>query len=453
MLPVQILHLLDSHARELLLRVPPVALLVVILHPEQHQRRHNQHTAARSEVEPVANVVVGRVRRQEAPRRDEAADVAHHDVEADGGAAGRVRHDVGADLAVADRAEAEERGGDEEGGAVAHAGVGRGQEHDVADHGHGRAGDEEDLAAVNLPRDEGQEEGEEAADDVGRDRVELLHDEGLARVDGADDGRGEEGEALDRDVVEQEDERGRQRYGRHHAQPQLLLVHVVEHDRLADALGADAALGHLALLGGQPAGRGGAVGEGQERDKSQAAGDDAFNDKDHAPRRDGADVVERQDGRGEQTAKGTGHGRHDDEEGQAEGELGAAVEAGEVVADSGEHAGLEHAEEEAHAGGLGKVVDKGRGQRDGAEAERDAGEPPSGAKVLAGDVGGDLKDDVRDVKDGEEGIVVVAGQAQVLFEAGDLGVACVPVLVVGDKTGPAAALDIPMLARSMKQKR
>ena len=81
MLPIQILHLLLRHARELLLGIPALTLLVVRLHPQQRERGHNQHGAAARQVEPVADRVVGPIVGQVAPCGDEAADVAHHDWE------------------------------------------------------------------------------------------------------------------------------------------------------------------------------------------------------------------------------------------------------------------------------------------------------------------------------------------------------------------------------------
>src|SRR4051812_13982754 len=95
MLPIQILHLLLRHTRELLLYAPPLTLLIIERHPQQRQRRHNQHRPRGSKVQPVTNRVIWPVPRQERPGGDESTDVAHHDVEPDGRTAGRVRHNVG----------------------------------------------------------------------------------------------------------------------------------------------------------------------------------------------------------------------------------------------------------------------------------------------------------------------------------------------------------------------
>ena len=184
-------------------------LLVVGRHPEQEEQGEDEDGQGGAEIEAVADVVIRRVGGQEGPRGDQATDVAEHDIGADGGGAGGVGDDVGGDVGVAEGAEGEGAAGDEEGGGVADAGVGAGQEHDVASRHQRAADDEEDEAAVELPAEEGEEHGEEAADDVGRHRLQLLRDDAGFGVDGLDDGRGEEGEALDRDVVEEEDEGGR----------------------------------------------------------------------------------------------------------------------------------------------------------------------------------------------------------------------------------------------------
>jgi hypothetical protein len=56
-------------------------------------------------------------------------------------------------------------------------------------------------AAVEAPGEEGEEDGEEGADYVGWDGVELLGDGGGGGVDCLDYGGGEEGETLDGYIV------------------------------------------------------------------------------------------------------------------------------------------------------------------------------------------------------------------------------------------------------------
>jgi hypothetical protein len=64
----------------------------------------------------------------------EASDVAKHDIRADGSRPSRIGQDVRGNLGVAQGAEGEGAGGDEEGRAVADLRVLGGEEHDVADH-------------------------------------------------------------------------------------------------------------------------------------------------------------------------------------------------------------------------------------------------------------------------------------------------------------------------------
>lgn len=68
-----------------------------------------------------------------------------------------------------------------------------GEEHDVAGHCQGGGDDDEDGAAVEFPGEEVEEDGEEGADDVGGDCVELLGDYRVVGVDCCDDCGGELG--------------------------------------------------------------------------------------------------------------------------------------------------------------------------------------------------------------------------------------------------------------------
>lgn len=162
------------------------------------------------------------------------------------------------------------------------------------------------MSPVESGAEEGNEEGEEAAYDVRGDGEELLHDGALVGVDGGDDGRGEESEALDGDVVEEEDERGGERDGGHDTQPEFLLVDAVEDFGLADALGLDTGDGQVALLLGKPGGGRGAVSQGEEGDEGEADCDDAFDGEDHAPACEAAEGLEGEDARGEEATEGAG---------------------------------------------------------------------------------------------------------------------------------------------------
>lgn len=66
---------------------------------------------------------------------------------------------------------------------------------------------------------------------------------------------------------------------------------------------------------------------------------------------------------------------------------------------------------------MGEGVDKGECYREDAETERDAGDEPAGTDPFAANVRRDFEDDIGDVKDGEEGVVVVALETEVIFES------------------------------------
>lgn len=423
-LPVQVLDLLQAEAGELAVDIPLLPTLVVGEHPEEEGDGEDEDGGGGGEVEAVADVVVGPVERQERPGRDEAADVAEHDVGADGGRAGGVGDDVGGDLGVAEGAEGEGAAGDEERRAVPDLRVRADEEHDVADHHEGGADDEEDVAAVEPPAEEREEDGEEGADDVRGHGVELLGDDGGLGVDRPDDGGGEEGEALDGDVVEEEDEGGGEGDGAEDAAEDLDGVELVQHLGGGDTLRLDPGDGEILLRLGEPLGGLGPVGQGDERDEGEDAGDDALDGEDHPPPVKAAEVGELQDAGGQETAERAGERGHDDVEGQSEGQLAPPVPPGQVVRDARQHAGLEDAEQEADAGSAVDVGDESGADGADAEPERDGGDEPAGADPLAGHVGGDLEDDVGDVEDGEDLVVVVARHVKVLLEPGELGVAC-----------------------------
>ncbi len=69
-------------------------------------------------------------------------------------------------------------------------------------------------------------------------------------------------------------------------------------------------------------------------------------------------------------------------------------------------------------------MDKGGADRDDAETERNGRDEPAGPDPLAHDVGGNLEQNVRDVEDGEQGIVVVTRHAKVFLKASNFGISC-----------------------------
>jgi len=264
MLPVEILNLLLRHSQELLLNVTPIALLIVSLHPDQPEKGKNKNGADGSQIETVTDRVIGTIPGEIRPGGNKTTHVAEHDVQADAAGSGSVRDDIGADLGVGHGPHGEDGRGEEEEGSVASVGVGGGEKDGVASNDQGCAGHHDDLAPVKLPAESGKEQGEEAADNVRRDREQLLLDQRLVGVNGPHDGGSEKGEALDSDVIEKEDERGEHGDGVQDALDDLLLVNLVEHLGGGDALRLDTGCGEVLLLLSEPSGSLGTVGEREE---------------------------------------------------------------------------------------------------------------------------------------------------------------------------------------------
>lgn len=159
--PIQILHRLLIEARKFRINVPPFPLPIIAHHPQEQQSTNHQREPTCRQIKPIPDMIIGGIPRQKAPRANQAADVAEHDVCADGSGTRGVGNHVGGDLGVAERAVTVCAGGDQEGGTIAHVWVGRGEEHYVAGHHERRGQDEEDVAAVEFPSEEGEENGEE----------------------------------------------------------------------------------------------------------------------------------------------------------------------------------------------------------------------------------------------------------------------------------------------------
>lgn len=95
--------------------------------------------------------------------------------------------------------------------------------------------------------------------------------------------------------------------------------------------------------------------------------------------------------------------------------LGATY-AAEVVGNARQHASLEDAQNEANGANRVDVVDKGRRNGNGAKAQRDDGDEPSRTDPLAADIRRNLKEDVRDVEDGQDLVVVVTFEVEILLQ-------------------------------------
>ena len=68
-------------------------------------------------------------------------------------------------------------------------------------------------------------------------------------------------------------------------------------------------------------------------------------------------------------------------------------------------------------------MDKGRSQRADSKRQRRGREEPARTQPLAGHGAGDFEHNVSDVKDAEDGIVVVVLHMEVFFKTGELRVA------------------------------
>ena len=171
-------------------------------------------------------------------------------------------------------------------------GVRAGEEHDVAAHHEGGADDEEDVAAVESPAEEGEEDGEKGANNIRRNGMELLRDHTIFGVDCLDDRGGEEGQTLYGDVVQEEYEGGRESDRAKDTAEDLWNVELVQDFCGTDTFGFDTSDCKVFLLLREPPRSSGTVGQGEEGDERKTAGNDALNGKDHAPMVKAAEVRE-----------------------------------------------------------------------------------------------------------------------------------------------------------------
>jgi len=204
--PIHILHHLLLQTRQLSINVTSLTLLVIHIHPKQKQDGADQNSSRSTQIETVSNLVMRAIKRQERPGRDQSTDIAKHDIEADSGGASSVGNNVCRDLGVAQSAKGEGTGGNDESSSVADIGILGCKEHDISNHHQWSGGNKQDCASVQAPGDEWQQNGEKATDNVWRDSVELLRDDGCLGVDGAHNGRGEESQSLNSDIIQKEDE-------------------------------------------------------------------------------------------------------------------------------------------------------------------------------------------------------------------------------------------------------
>jgi hypothetical protein len=95
----------------------------------------------------------------------------------------------------------------------------------------------------------------------------------------------------------------------------------------------------------------------------------------------------------------------------------------QVIRDTGQDTGFEDAEKKTNCTGLGPSADESCSQGSNAKADRNGRDEPARTPPFADDVGRDLEDDVRDVEDGQDGVVIVALHAEILLETCQTSVA------------------------------
>lgn len=129
-------------------------------------------------------MVIWFIEGQESPARYQASYITKHNTCPYGSSSGCVADDVGADLGVAESAVSKGTGSDEESCAISDMrGIFIGsEEHDVTDHDKRGTNEQEDIAAIESPGEKGEKQGEECADHVRWNCVELLGDDGVVWI-------------------------------------------------------------------------------------------------------------------------------------------------------------------------------------------------------------------------------------------------------------------------------
>ena len=113
-------------------------------------------------------------------------------------------------------------------------------------------------------------------------------------------------------------------------------------------------------------------------------------------------AIDLEDAEGEQAREGGGDGLGGVEEGEAAGELAAAIEGRLVVDDEGEEGGFGHAQEPADGHEAGEVFHGEHEDGEGAEGEHHQRQDAVGAVFFAGDGEEGRGEDVGDEEDGED---------------------------------------------------
>lgn len=230
--------------------------------------------------------------------------------------------------------------------------------------------------------------------------MQLLTDNSVVRVDGANNGRCEERKALNSNVVEQEDCSSAESHGGEDALENLLAVELVQNFGSSDSLRLDTRDCQVLFFLGKPFCGCRSVRHSDESNESQADGDDTLDGEDHSPSLEASKAVQLQDSRRQQPTKGSSKGGSNDVKSESPGQFASSIPSGEVVGDTRKHTRLEDAEDESDSTHLAEGVDVASGNRTETESQRDTRDEPSRTNPFAGHVCWDFTDDVADIEDG-----------------------------------------------------
>ncbi len=173
----------------------------------------------------------------------------------------------------------------------------------------------------------------------------------------------------------------------------------------------DVAEDPLALVFAEPFGLGGSVREKKVEGDAEKDGGHAFDEKEPLPAAKAELAVEVEERAGDESHEGGAEGQGDVEAADGAGAQLGREPLHEVEDDSGEEAGLGHAEEEAHGVELRWSADEEHADGEQAPGDHDAGEPAACAEAIEQEVGGNLAGGVAEEE--EAGAEAVGGGAEV----------------------------------------
>lgn len=286
-----------------------------------------------------------------------------------------------------------------------------------------------DTTLAVLISSETATDGEEAGDNVGRDRHELSNLVGVAKT--LDNGGKEDGDGVERGVDANGDE---------HVNPDLPVLESILGELEIETIRQNRAIlfkttdDLLTLRVVKELGSVGVVVHDEEGCDSKDESEKALNDKDPGPAVETTNTVHLHNTTSKETTKGTGSSGSREEDGHTETALVTLVPESDVVGDTREQATFGKTKSHTRSKEATKVVsDTHEGGADG-PGNHDGGNPDGRAEALHGHVGGDLGGDVEGKEDGDGDVVVpLARHAQSLLEACELCVSDVGSVEEGEE--------------------